>query len=133
MAHIEEGGLRPPSSQSLLMIRKTLRRRSVLTAGDKKNARGIEMWKNYMLAALNVAVAGLPFLVGWDLVLYGVYCGFAVLLLGLTAWNPVGDWFSILFVFYANAYDSGHSLEHPQVSLLVDAMVEEELLQSTYK
>ena len=61
MAHIEEGGLRPPSSQSLLMIRKTLRRRSVLTAGDKKNARGIEMWKNYMLAALNVAVAGLPF------------------------------------------------------------------------
>lgn len=29
------------------------------------------------------------------------------------------------------AYDSGHSLEHPQVSLLVDAMVEEELLQST--
>lgn len=27
------------------------------------------------------------------------------------------------------AYDSGHSLEHPQVSLLVDAMVEEELLQ----
>ena len=37
------------------------------------------MWKNYMLAALNVAVAGLPFLVGWDLVLYGVYCGFAVL------------------------------------------------------
>ena len=48
------------------------------------------MWKNYMLAALNVAVAGLPFLVGWDLVLYGVYCGFAVLLLGLTAWNPVG-------------------------------------------
>ena len=41
------------------------------------------MWKNYMLAALNVAVAGLPFLVGWDLVLYGVYCGFAVLLLGL--------------------------------------------------
>ena len=49
------------------------------------------MWKNYMLAALNVAVAGLPFLVGWDLVLYGVYCGFAVLLLGLTAWNPVGD------------------------------------------
>ena len=39
------------------------------------------MWKNYMLAALNVAVAGLPFLVGWDLVLYGVYCGFAVLLL----------------------------------------------------
>ena len=29
------------------------------------------MWKNYMLAALNVAVAGLPFLVGWDLVLYG--------------------------------------------------------------
>lgn len=103
MAHIEEGGLRPPSSQSLLMIRKTLRRRSVLTAGDKKNARGIEMWKNYMLAALNVAVAGLPFLVGWDLVLYGVYCGFAVLLLGLTAWNPVGDWFSILFVFYAKA------------------------------
>lgn len=61
------------------------------------------MWKNYMLAALNVAVAGLPFLVGWDLVLYGVYCGFAVLLLGLTAWNPVGDWFSILFVFYAKA------------------------------
>lgn len=60
------------------------------------------MWKNYMLAALNVAVAGLPFLVGWDLVLYGVYCGFAVLLLGLTAWNPVGDWLSILFVFYAN-------------------------------
>lgn len=62
------------------------------------------MWKNYMLAALNVAVAGLPFLVGWDLVLYGVYCGFAVLLLGLTAWNPVGDWFSILFVFYANPF-----------------------------
>ena len=31
------------------------------------------MWKNYMLAALNVAAAGLPFLVGWDLVLYGVY------------------------------------------------------------
>ena len=61
------------------------------------------MWKNYMLAALNVAVAGLPFLVGWDLVLYGVYCGFAVLLLGLTAWNPVGDWISILFVFYAKA------------------------------
>lgn len=61
------------------------------------------MWKNYMLAALNVAVAGLPFLVGWDLVLYGVYCGFAVLLLGLTAWNPVGDWLSILFVFYAKA------------------------------
>lgn len=60
------------------------------------------MWKNYMLAALNVAVAGLPFLVGWDLVLYGVYCGFAVLLLGLTAWNPVGDWLSILFVFYAD-------------------------------
>ena len=28
-----------------------------------------------------VAVAGLPFLVGWDLVLYGVYCGFAVFLL----------------------------------------------------
>ena len=83
------------------------------------------MWKNYMLAALNVAVAGLPFLVGWDLVLYGVYCGFAVLLLGLTAWNPVGDWLSILFVFYAKAV--------PEEALILPVRMELSYLHSLIK
>lgn len=33
--------------------------------------------------------------------------------------------------FWGYTYEAGHSLERPQVSLLVDAMVEEQLLQST--
>lgn len=33
--------------------------------------------------------------------------------------------------FWGYTYETGHSLERPQVSLLVDAMIEEQLLQST--
>lgn len=57
--------------------------------------------KNYGLALLNVAVAGLLILVGWDWILYGFYFVSAVLFIALTAWNAVGDYIAVLFVFHA--------------------------------
>lgn len=59
------------------------------------------MWKNYGLAALNVAVAGLPILAGWDVSLYLIYWGLALLLLAMVVWNPVGELCVVWFVFHA--------------------------------
>lgn len=78
---------------------------------------------------------------------------FSVFQTELTAVSTVSSWMDIYYILGSSVesqqsqfvpldannvdakkhfpYDSGHSLEHPQVSLLVDAMVEEELLQST--
>ena len=72
------------------------------------------MWKNYLFAALNVAVSGLGILLGWDLFLYSIYCAFAILLIALTAWNTIGDWCVILFAFHAKRV--------PQEALMMPAL-----------
>lgn len=59
------------------------------------------MWKNYMLAAINVMISSLPIWITWPPIVATYYCGGAVLLLLLLSWNTLGTIIVVHFVFRA--------------------------------
>lgn len=61
------------------------------------------MWKNYMLAAINVMISSLPIWVTWSPIVGTYYCGGAVLFLLLFSWNTFGTFIVVHFAFRAKS------------------------------
>lgn len=62
------------------------------------------MWKNYLVAVVNILVTSLPLFATWDPIVGLCYCGIAILLLALLSRNIIGDYIVILFILHAKKF-----------------------------